>query len=77
MLVYYAAANAAALRLPRQRRRWPPWTAWLGLALCCLLAVALPPQQVLITLVVLTVGTALTAVIARSQRLRHAPPPVG
>lgn len=74
VLVYYAAANAAALRLPRQRRRWPPWTAWLGLALCCLLAATLPPPQVLITLVVLTVGTALTALIARRQPIRQTPP---
>lgn len=71
VLVYYAVANAAALRLPRSRRRWPPWTAWLGLALCCLLAAALPPQQVLITAVVLAVGTGVTALIGRKQRLRH------
>jgi APA family basic amino acid/polyamine antiporter len=71
VLVYYATANAAALRLPRQRRRWPPWTAWLGLALCCLLAVTLPPRQVLITAVVLAVGTCATALISRKQPLRH------
>ena len=71
VLVYYAVANAAALRLPRQRRRWPPWTAWLGLALCCLLALALPPPQVLITAVVLAAGTGVTVLIGRKQRLRQ------
>lgn len=71
VLVYYAIANAAALRLPGERRRWPDWTrwtAWLGLALCCVLAVALPPEQVLITLGALVAGTGLTALIGRARR---------
>jgi basic amino acid/polyamine antiporter, APA family len=71
VLVYYAVANAAALCLPRQQRRWPPWTALLGLALCCLLAVALPSQQVQITVLVLVGGTCVTALISRTQRLPH------
>jgi APA family basic amino acid/polyamine antiporter len=68
VLVYYATANVAALRLPGDRRRWPRWTAWLGLALCCLLAVTLPPSQVMITAVVLVAGTVATALIRRLRR---------
>jgi len=49
VLVYYAITNAAALRLPRDLRRWPRWTSWLGLGGCLALAVNLPPTQVFVT----------------------------
>ncbi len=65
VLVYYAVINAAALRLRRAERRWPPWTAWLGLALCIGLALLLPPTSVLITSGVLAVGLAATTLLGR------------
>lgn len=34
VLVYYAITNLAALRLPDDRRRYPRWMAWAGLAGC-------------------------------------------
>ena len=39
VLVYYAITNAAALRLPREQRRYPRAIAVLGLASCLALAV--------------------------------------
>lgn len=68
VLVYYAVANAAALRLPGSKRRWPRWTAWLGLVWCGVLAVALPPRQVLVTVIVLTAAVLATAALARRSR---------
>jgi APA family basic amino acid/polyamine antiporter len=65
VLVYYAVINAAALRLRPDERRWPRWTAWLGLALCLALAVLLPLQSVLITAGVLAVGFAVTTLLGR------------
>jgi APA family basic amino acid/polyamine antiporter len=38
VLVYYALTNAAALRLPREQRRYPRWIALVGLASCLFLA---------------------------------------
>jgi APA family basic amino acid/polyamine antiporter len=38
VLVYYAITNAAALRLPREQRRYPRALAWLGLCGCVFLA---------------------------------------
>lgn len=42
VLLYYAIANAAALRLGPAERRWPRWLAALGLLGCLALAVSLP-----------------------------------
>jgi APA family basic amino acid/polyamine antiporter len=47
VLLYYAVANTAALRLAPAERRWPRWTAYLGLAGCLVLAATLPPRAVL------------------------------
>jgi APA family basic amino acid/polyamine antiporter len=60
VLIYYAVINCAALMLPRSSRRWPAWTAVLGLALCLLLAALLPPRQVLVSAVALALGTVIT-----------------
>jgi APA family basic amino acid/polyamine antiporter len=38
VLVYYAITNAAALRLPREQRRYPRWISLVGLASCLFLA---------------------------------------
>lgn len=42
VLLYYAIANASALRLSREERRWPRVVAVLGLVGCLTLAVSLP-----------------------------------
>jgi APA family basic amino acid/polyamine antiporter len=47
VLVYYAVANAAALRLSDDERRWPKPLSWLGLAGCLTLATSLLTEGVL------------------------------
>jgi APA family basic amino acid/polyamine antiporter len=47
VLVYYAVANAAALRLSAQERRWPRGLAWLGLASCITLGTSLLTERAL------------------------------
>lgn len=47
VLLYYAVANAAALRLRPLERRWPRALAVAGLGGCLLLALTLPPATVL------------------------------
>jgi basic amino acid/polyamine antiporter, APA family len=67
VLVYYAVINLAALRLPPAKRRWPRWTAVLGLVGCLALAVLLPFTQVVITAGVLAIiWTACTVLPQRS-----------
>lgn len=68
VLVYYAVINCAALMLPTGSRRWPAWTAVLGLALCLLLAVLLPTAQVLVSTVALVLGTVLSTALAWRAR---------
>ena len=41
VLVYYAVANVAAMRLRPHERRWPRWTSYLGFLLCLVLAATL------------------------------------
>lgn len=65
VLVYYAVINVAALRLPATARRWPAWTAVVGLVLCLGLAVLLPLTQVLITAAALAVGWTACTVLPR------------
>lgn len=66
-LVYYAVINVAALRLPATVRRWPAWTAALGLVMCVSLAVLLPLTQVLITAAALAVGWTACTVLPRRE----------
>jgi APA family basic amino acid/polyamine antiporter len=68
VLVYYAIANAAALRLSPQERRWPRWLAAGGLGGCLLLASTLPPRSVLAGAGVLAAGAAVYAVRALAAR---------
>jgi APA family basic amino acid/polyamine antiporter len=58
VLAYYAIANAAALTLPREQRRWPRPIAALGLGGCVLVAASLPARTVLSGLGVLSLGLA-------------------
>jgi APA family basic amino acid/polyamine antiporter len=62
VLLYYAVANAAALRQPAAQRRWPRGLQVLGLVGCLVLVATLPPASVLSGLVVLAVGVAGRAV---------------
>ncbi len=66
VLLYYAVTNASALRLRRAERRWPRWTAYLGLAGCLVLAATLPPTAVL-------AGTGLIAAGATARALARRP----
>ena len=47
VLGYYAITNAAALRLPRDQRRWPAAFAVFGLAGCVVLAITLPVASII------------------------------
>jgi APA family basic amino acid/polyamine antiporter len=67
VLVYYAIVNLAALRLPAEARRWPRWTAVVGLLLCLGLALLLPPSQVLATAIALVVGWSAVTTLRRRR----------
>lgn len=56
VLAYYAIANASALTLPPEQRRWPRALAAAGLAGCALLALNLPARTVLTGAAVLAAG---------------------
>ncbi|CAN5217040.1 APC family permease [soil metagenome] len=57
VLVYYAIANASALKLSPAQRRWPSGWAALGLVGCLMLALSLPLSSVLTATAVLGTGT--------------------
>ena len=57
VLTYYGLANASAWRLAARDRRWPRWLAGLGVVLCLLLALTLPPIAVVGGLALLLVGS--------------------
>jgi len=65
VLVYYAIANASALRLGGDGSRWVPVAGLVG---CLLLAAALPRASVLGGLAVLALGGAVGAVVTRPAR---------
>jgi basic amino acid/polyamine antiporter, APA family len=56
VLLYYAVANAAALRQPAAQRRWPRGLQVLGLVGCLGLVATLPVPSVLAGLAVFAVG---------------------
>ena len=62
VLTYYAIANACALTLTADERKWPRWLATGGLAGCALLAFSLPPTSVLGGAALLLAGAAAFAV---------------
>lgn len=61
VLLYYAVANAAALRQPPAERRWPRGLPVLGLVGCLVLVVTLPAGALLTGTGVLAVGVAYRA----------------
>jgi APA family basic amino acid/polyamine antiporter len=56
VLLYYAVANASALRQPREYRRWPRAVSAAGLAGCLTLVAALPVTTTVTGIAVLAVG---------------------
>lgn len=67
VLTYYALANASALRLAPDERRWPRALAGLGLVLCVVVAASLPAVSVAGGLLLLAAGSAVW-VATRSRR---------
>jgi len=65
VLLYYALANASALRLRTGERRWPRWWAAFGLLGCLGLAGSLPLVTVLAGAAALAAAMALRLVSAR------------
>jgi APA family basic amino acid/polyamine antiporter len=65
VLLYYALANASALRLGPDERTRGPWIAWAGLAGCVLLAFTLPATSIAAGSAVLATGLVLRAVLRR------------
>lgn len=65
VLVYYGIANASALTLRAEERRWPRGIAMAGVAGCGLLCVTLPFASVIGGLVVIGLGAAVYAIRGR------------
>ena len=70
VLVYYAVTNLAALRQPREQRRWPRPVQVLGVIGCLTVAVSLPLASVLAGAAVLLLGAGY-----RLLRTRRSPEP--
>jgi APA family basic amino acid/polyamine antiporter len=66
VLVYYTVTNLAALRQPREQRRWPRALPVLGVIGCLMVAVSLPLGAVLGGAAVLLVGLGYR--LARTRR---------
>jgi len=56
ILIYYGIANLAALRMPRDAKRYPDVVPWVGLLSCGLLALSLAPETMAVGLGVLALG---------------------
>ncbi|WP_336705084.1 APC family permease [Micrococcus terreus] len=67
VLVYYAVSNLAASTLQERVIAGPRWFNLVGLALCVLLAVTLPPVSVLTMVAVFAVGLVGRAVVGRAS----------
>lgn len=70
ILVYYGIANVAALRMPREGKRFPDAVPATGFVACVLLALSLAPGVILTGCAVLAVGVVLRATLRR----RHSRP---
>jgi basic amino acid/polyamine antiporter, APA family len=64
ILLYYAIANLAALRMPARAKLYPDLVPWVGLVSCIALALALPMATILVGAAILAVGL-LGRLIAR------------
>lgn len=65
ILLYYAVANLAALRLTGEQKRYPRIIAYVGLAACLILAASLPLTVIATGCVVLGVGFGLRLLFRR------------
>ena len=65
VLTYYAITNASALQLESSERLWPRWIAWLGLAGCIVLVLALPWRVLICGTAVLIIGAAARSIALR------------
>jgi APA family basic amino acid/polyamine antiporter len=65
VLTYYAVANASAMTLRGEDRRWPRWLAAAGVVGCVVLAFALPLASVVAGAAVLAVGAVIWLVRQR------------
>ncbi|MBC8136001.1 MAG: amino acid permease [Fibrella sp.] len=65
ILLYYAVANLAALRLTGPEKRFPPAVAYVGLAACIVLAASLPITVIATGCLLLGTGFVFRAVIHR------------
>jgi APA family basic amino acid/polyamine antiporter len=68
VLVYYAVANASALTLAPEQRRYPHGVAALGLLGCAVLALSLPPASVVAGAAVLAASVVVRLVLSRGDR---------
>ena len=68
ILLYYGIANLAALRMPRELRRYPDVVPVVGLVACAVLAASLPPRTMLTGIAVLAAGFAVRAVVRALAR---------
>lgn len=68
ILVYYAIANAAALRLPADAKLFPDVVPIAGLASCLLLALSLPLRTIAEGIVLLAAGFLVRRLLQRLQR---------
>jgi basic amino acid/polyamine antiporter, APA family len=68
ILVYYAIANAAALRMPREARLFPDAVPIVGLLSCTLLMVALPTGVIATGILLLGVGVIVRATLLTSVK---------
>lgn len=61
ILLYYAVANLAALRMPREAKLYPDFVPVVGLAACALLAASLSPRTAIVGFAVLAAGFGVRA----------------
>ena len=72
ILLYYAIANLAALRMPREAKLYPDAVPAVGLVACLALAAALPLRTAAVGVAVLAAGFAARAVVRALARGRTA-----
>jgi APA family basic amino acid/polyamine antiporter len=73
VLIYYAITNLAALRMPREERRYWPAVAWGGLAACLFLAFWVEWRVWLTGLALIALGLGWHRIALRSGRGRPGP----